>query len=219
MKLKDKAEKMLQQEEQAEKDGILFSEQIQEIYQKFTEENDILSHKNHEYLKSLLKHPVGYIGIDCYIQVMYMMGCYYDQQDNRNAARYCAMRMLWMKECYEKPRKRRPRILDMHAYTFHHAMNSFMARYTDFLETTYRSIRHRLLMISLLLFSAACALFVFLIRIPIFMAALESFILCGLNYWIQMRRMPDMFQKNQTNAVEKYVEQELLSFDRPYRIA
>ena len=219
MKMKDKAEALLQEEEQAEKDGASFSKKVADIYQEFVNKGEHLSHKNHEYLKDILKQPIGYIDIDCYVQLMYMMGCFYDSEDNRNGARYCAMRLLWMKECYEKPRKRRPRYLDMHAFVFEQTTCSFITRYTDFLETTYHSIRQRLLMVSLLLLLGATLLLVLLVRIPVLFAVFEAAILCGLNYWIQMRRMPDMFQKNQTNAIEKYVEQELLAFDRTYRIA
>ena len=49
--------------------------------------------------------------------------------------------------------------------------------------------------------------------------ALESIMLGMLTYLLQKRRMPDIFQKNQLNAIEKYVEQEVLEFDRPIRFS
>ena len=47
-------------------------------------------------------------------------------------------------------------------------------------------------------------------------AFLEAFLLSGLNYYIQGRKMPSMFQKNQLRAIEQYVDSELQDFDARY---
>ena len=106
-----------------------------------------------EALHDLMTHPKEELDDASYMKLMYMKGLCYEEQGNKNAARYCAMRMYAIQECMRNPRKKRPRFLDLQTYL------------------------------------------------------------------LQKRRMPDIFQKNQLNAIEKYVEQEVLEFDRPIRFS
>ena len=95
-------------------------------------------------------------------------------------------------------------------------MNGFLHKYTDFLEQVYHSIRMKLLIVSgLLLFVAFMILRIFAKVDPI-IAFLEAFLLSGLNYYIQGRKMPSMFRKNQLRAIEQYVDSELQDFDARY---
>lgn len=218
MKIKDKVDVMLEEDRQAYDEAEAFKAEVNKIYQQFKDGNQELSKSDNTKLNELLVKPISVLDIESYVSIMYMKGVFYDKENNRNGARYCAMRLLWMKECYTKRGKKRSRYLDMHPYTFDETICSFIERYTDFLQNTYRSIRNRLLAVSLVLLLCASAAMVFLVHIHPLIATLEAGLLCGLNYWIQMRRMPDMFQKNQTNVIEKYIEEELLSFDRIFRI-
>ena len=154
-----------------------------------------------------------------YMKLMYMKGLCYEEQGNKNAARYCAMRMYAIQECMRNPRKKRPRFLDLQGYACSDAMNAFIERYTAFLEETYRGINRRLLMIVGILFLAVFLVLTLFLKIYFIIAALESIMLGMLTYLLQKRRMPDIFQKNQLNAIEKYVEQEVLEFDRPIRFS
>lgn len=98
-------------------------------------------------------------------------------------------------------------------------MDSFIERYTDFLEDTYRGINRRLLLIVGVLFLIVFLVLVLVLKIYIVIAALEALMLGMLTYLLQKRRMPDIFQKNQLNAIEKYVEETVLEFDRPIRFS
>ena len=162
-----------------------------------------------ETLHDLMTHPKEELDDASYMKLMYMKGLCYEEQGNKNAARYCAMRMYAIQECMRNPRKKRPRFLDLQGYACSDAMNAFIERYTAFLEETYRGINRRLLMIVGILFLAVFLVLTLFLKIYFIIAALESF----------MRRMPDIFQKNQLNAIEKYVEQEVLEFDRPIRFS
>lgn len=205
---------IMQEKNEIKEEANTFDQTLMQLYQTF----EMSKHYDNDALNELLIHSKADMDIASYVMIFYMKGVRYEQEDNRNAARYCAMRLLWMKECYEKPRKRRPRFLDMHDYTFSKEVDQFIKRYTDFLDDTYRNIKHRLLLITCILFLGVFIALALLVRIPFIVALVESFVLCGLNYWIQMRRMPEVFQKNQTNVIEKYIEEELLVYDRAYRL-
>lgn len=170
-----------------------------------------------EPLHDLMTHPKEELDDASYMKLMYMKGLCYEEQGNKNAARYCAMRMYAIQECMRNPRKKRPRFLDLQGYACSDAMNAFIERYTAFLEETYRGINRRLLMIVGILFLAVFLVLTLFLKIYFIIAALESIMLGMLTYLLQKRRMPDIFQKNQLNAIEKYVEQEVLEFDRPIR--
>ena len=172
-----------------------------------------------EPLHDLMTHPKEELDDASYMKLMYMKGLCYEEQGNKNAARYCAMRMYAIQECMRNPRKKRPRFLDLHGYACSDAMNAFIERYTAFLEETYRGINRRLLMIVGILFLAVFLVLTLFLKIYFIIAALESIMLGMLTYLLQKRRMPDIFQKNQLNAIEKYVEQEVLEFDRPIRFS
>ena len=197
-----------------------------------------------EPLHDLMTHPKEELDDASYMKLMYMKGLCYEEQGNKNAARYCAMRMYAIQECMRNPRKKRPRFLDLQGYACSDAMNAypcksrkrgrfldlqgyacsdamnaFIERYTAFLEETYRGINRRLLMIVGILFLAVFLVLTLFLKIYFIIAALESIMLGMLTYLLQKRRMPDIFQKNQLNAIEKYVEQEVLEFDRPIRFS
>lgn len=172
-----------------------------------------------ETLHDLMTHPKEELDDASYMKLMYMKGLCYEEQGNKNAARYCAMRMYAIQECMRNPRKKRPRFLDLQGYACSDAMNAFIERYAAFLEETYRGINRRLLMIVGILFLAVFLVLTLFLKIYFIIAALESIMLGMLTYLLQKRRMPDIFQKNQLNAIEKYVEQEVLEFDRPIRFS
>ena len=199
-----------------EKQQAMFEKGVHALFMNFGKQNDLLSEHAYGQLKELLlQAPVG-VHSNTYIEIMYMLGKYYDLKENRNGARYCAMRMLQMKEQQENPRKKGMRNIEAVAFEFSVSMNGFLHKYTDFLEQVYHSIRMKLFIVSgLLLFVAFMILRVFAKVDPI-IAFLEAFLLSGLNYYIQGRKMPSMFQRNQLRAIEQYVDTELQDFDARY---
>ena len=156
-----------------------------------------------ETLHDLMTHPKEELDDASYMKLMYMKGLCYEEQGNKNAARYCAMRMYAIQECMRNPRKKRPRFLDLQGYACSDAMNAFIERYTAFLEETYRGINRRLLMIVGILFLAVFLVLTLFLKIYFIIAALESIMLGMLTYLLQKRRMPDIFQKKPAECNRK----------------
>ena len=60
-------------------------------------------------------------------------------------------------------------------------------------------------------------IFILVLKLNFLMSLINAALIGLLNYILQKRRLPDMFQKNQTAAIEYYVEDDVLEFDRPVR--
>ncbi len=196
-----------------------FDARLNALWERFSTLHNHANTDVQEALHDLLTHPKEELDDASYMKLMYMKGLCYEEQGNKNAARYCAMRMHAIQECMRNPRKKRPRFLDIQGYVCSDAMNVFIERYTAFLKDTYKGINRRLLMIVGILFLAVFLVLTLFLKIYFIIAALETIMLGMLTYLLQKRRMPDIFQKNQLNAIEKYVEPEVLEFDRPIRFS
>ena len=195
----------------------IFDDELEGIWNDFELLQYRLSNELEERLNALIKQPKEQLDDESYLKIMFMKGMRYEEQENKNAARYCAMRMLAIQECIANPRKKRPRLLDIKGYTCNEDMLMFIDRYTDFLEDTYKNINRRLAMIIGVLFLVVFVILFLVLDIPFFVAAIESLMIGMFTYLFQKRRMPAMFQKNQLKAIEKYVEETVLEFDRVYR--
>lgn len=214
---------------------ICEEEQVQEIfeqeqYRSEEEFDQLLSHfvqsyqETHtiqedqkELLHQLLIQPKEEMNLESYIKLMYLQGIVYEEAGNKNGARYCAMRMLWIKECLERPRKRKPRFLLFHSYEFTQEELAFLETYTGFIRDIYADINKKLFLLTAILFAISFVLLAFVLKANLLVAFVEALILGALNYLLQKKRMPDVFQKNQTEASAKYIEEDLMEFDRLYR--
>lgn len=196
-----------------------FDEKLTALWERFSLLQNHLGEDVQTALQNLIRLHKEDLDDASYMKIIYMKGLCYEEQGNKNAARYCAMRMHAIQECICNPRKKRPRFLDMQGYVCSEDMNAFIVRYTDFLEDTYKSINRRLTMIVGILFLAVFLVLTLFLKINFIIAGMEALMLGMLTYLLQKRRMPEIFQKNQLNAIEKYVEDELLEFDRPIRFS
>lgn len=198
-------------------DVKMFDDELESVWNDFELLHYRLSNELEERLNVLIKQPKEQLDDESYLKIMFMKGVRYEELENKNAARYCAMRMLAIQECIKNPRKKRPHLLDIKGYTCNEDMLRFIDRYTEFLEDTYKNINRRLAMIIGILFLVVFIILFFVLDIPFFGAAIESLMIGILTYLVQKRRMQIMFQKNQLKAIEKYVEEIVLEFDRVYR--
>lgn len=189
---------------------------LAKIYEQFLSTHSMseaLSSQLHQWME----HYKETLSISDYVHILYMEGIRYEQLDNKNAARYCAMRMLYIKERIQYPRRKRSRMLLFEPFTFNEDEEAFIERYTDFIQGVYQSINKKLVMLT-----AGLMLFVFVIvalilKVHPILALVEAFALGLINFLIQKRKMPEIFQKNQTDASGKHIEETLRSFDAVYR--
>lgn len=86
--------------------GTLFDEELEAVWQDFL----ILSQHQGVELQTRLNRLIRLHKEDlddaAYMKLMYMKGISYEEQENKNAARYCAMRMRSIRECIQNPRKK-----------------------------------------------------------------------------------------------------------------
>ncbi len=198
-------------------EAINYKEKLNEIYSDFKKNDNDIDESLIQRLKELLKYTEQDIDTDDYMKMMYMQGSKYQKQKNVNAARYCAMRMLDIKECYVNKKKKRPRFLDIIDYDFSDEMNEFINHYTDFLYDVYRQIERKLIMIAVVIGIVVFGIFTFLLKINPIISLLNAIIIGVLNYVLQRKKLPEIFKTNQLNAIQSYVEEDVLEFDRPIR--
>lgn len=196
---------------------IVFDELLEDTWHAFQRIDERMITEIDVAIKQLMAHPKEDMDVKSYMQMFYMMGCKYSQNDNKNAALYCAMRLLWMKKCLQDRRMKRPRLLTMQEFEIPASMDSYIAAQTAFMENKIIVIERKLRILSVILFFVFFVIS-YLVFQTIWISMMQSLLLCLLNYLIQKRRFPVMFMKRQSNAVAHYAEQELLTFDHPYQI-
>lgn len=195
-----------------------FDQELSDIYEVFQRLNQRMIPELDTRLKHLMKLGKENMDIRSYMLIIYLEGVKYKQEENKNATCFCAMRLLWMKECQKNLRKKRSRYLDMQPFDTPVEMDVFIDEITSFLNDVYTNMNRKLRILTLFLFLIVFGILVFVLHVSFLFGAIEALLIGSLNYIVQKRRLPDMFQKNQTNAVERFVEEEVLTFDRPYRI-
>lgn len=195
---------------------VMFEEQLH-VFLENTKKGIEVSESEKDAFLKLVENPKEEMDVFTYCKIMYIAGMQYEKEENKNAARYCAMRILWMVECLSKKRKKAPMYLIMEDFTMEEDMKNFMDRYTDFLEDIYADINQKVFLLTAGLFAIVFLILVLFLHIEILMAFIGAFLLALFNYYFEKRRIPDMFQKNQLKAIETYVDKQLLDFDLPYR--
>ncbi len=145
-----------------------------------------------------------------------MKGIHYENNDNKNAARFCSLRMMQVIEIIHNPKMKRSDYMEYSEEYLSDEMEGFMYRYNEYLDEVHRKMNGRLSGIILIVF----AVFFILLLIAGFsflFSLLNALMITMLNYFIQKKRMPKVFMNKQLKAIEKYVEVDLLEFDRYIR--
>lgn len=86
-------------------DVKMFDDELESVWNDFELLHYRLSNELEERLNVLIKQPKEQLDDESYLKIMFMKGVRYEELENKNAARYCAMRMLAIQECIKNPRK------------------------------------------------------------------------------------------------------------------
>lgn len=204
------------QEIKDQKESLDIKTEISNLYVEFlmqpTLQNTVL-----EKLHILMKQIIEPIDSQSYVQIQYMEGMVYEQNGNKNAARYCAMRMLHIKECLSHPKYHRSFMIQYEPCSIDDRQAAFMNRYTDFIQGVYQSINKKLLLISFGISTILFVVIALLFHVNPMIAVIEALLIGCINYLLQKRKMPQMFQKNQTDASGKYIDSDLAAFETRFR--
>lgn len=193
-----------------------FDQELHAIYTAFQQRDYTMDETLDQRLKKLMKHKKENMNVSSYMQVLYMQGVMYEERGNKNAGCYCAMRLLWMKECYHRRSKKRPLYLVFEPFAIPDEMDAFIKHKTAFLQEIYQAMNRKLLLVTTILFMFVFMILLFILQVNWLIGALEALLIGILNYLLQKKRFPDMFQKRQTQAVISYVEAEVVAFDQTY---
>ena len=195
---------------------MTYETRVEQCYQIFVNQGYTMDPTLLKQLKEILTFENQDLNTAIYMHVMFMSGMDYEEKGNKNAARYCALRMMQVRDAYVNPKKF-PRYLEKIPYACNEKENAYIDRYTSFLTETYHYINKRLLLLTVILVVIVFFVFAFLFKIEIVFSLVNAAFIGFLNYYLQKKRLPDMFIKNQLQAIEDFVEADVLEFDRPIR--
>ena len=178
-----------------------FDERLNELW---THRHDGIKEAMHDDLLTLLVQSKEELDCVSYVKLMYLMGRYYEQTENSNGSRFCAMRIYMVMDCLKHKYRKRPRFLSFQDMELEEDVVLFLEERLAFLKETYRFMRQKLALILLV-----CCLIV--LGVSVFMQAsiLLSMILCvilfGFGFWLFERRLKDRFHDRQTKALLPYI--------------
>ena len=204
------------QELKEERNEMDIKEKISQLYDEYMMQPS-LQNVVIEKLHVLMKQMNETIDSQSYVHIQYMEGHHYEVNGNKNAARYCAMRMLHIKECLMHPKYRRSSMIFYEPYTIEGEEEAFMLRYTDFIQGVYQSINKKLLLISFGISTLLFVVIALLFKVNPMIAVIEALLIGLINYLLQKRKMPQMFQRNQTDTSGKYIDNDLEEFETRFR--
>ena len=194
---------------------LLNEQALMQIYEDYLNMN-MMSDGINQRINEIIKCDYEKISSNTYLKIMYMKGIRYENDDNKNAARFCSLRMMQVIDTIHNPKIKRSSYMEYEEEILSDDMEGFMYRYNEFLDEVNRKMHSRLSGYCLIVF----ALFLILLIIAglgFLFALTNAIMLTMINYFIQKSRMPKLFMNKQLKAIEKYVEADLLDFDRYIR--
>ncbi len=151
-----------------------------------------------------------------YCTLMWLLGVWYQQQENKNAATYCCLRAneIWCMNAL-KPKQRRS-TLNFTNFVMPAEMEQFIQGKLAFMKEKNKQIFQRLLYLSILFGSLAFLLSYFLLQMNLISCLIEWACFSFLTFYLSYGRMKDRFYIRQSEACAKFLDETALSFDQHY---
>lgn len=189
-----------------------FDQKVNELYHEYLEIKDFSLVMKLNLNELTVEHKEHYDS-DTYLMLMFLHGKHYELDDQKNAARFCALRMMEVIQGIQGKTKR-PKFLKIVSYESRPDMVEFMTTWCAFLKDTYHFIQKRLIMLSIVS-GAILAIISVLLGLAVVFAVLEGVVFVALMYFLYFKRLKLQFNRRQINALLEYVDEEVKEFDRP----
>lgn len=190
-----------------------FDQRLLAVYETCHSTADINTEISEEITKIMISHKED-MNSSAYLHMMYVNGLKYQSVDNKNAARFCAMRMRDI-ALVKQGKGKKPRYLFIDDVSLDKKEEAFIQEWTSFLDETYRFIKQRLILLAILASIILGALSIAL-GLPIGYAILEAIFFAVLIYVMFFKRLKVKFDRKQESALLDYIDDETKEFDRPY---
>lgn len=169
--------------------------------------------------KEIATNSKDYLDNDTYLWVMYTYAHKYKQEDNKNAERYCYIRMKNILDA-ELNKGRKPRALTFISNTLTDAIKEEVEKNTDFMIDVVNGIKKQFFIMELVMLAIFAFVLKILLRYDIVMTAIFTLVVGLFNYAFTFKNLKKKYYINQTNTSKSYCnDEELLEFDRPVSLS
>lgn len=165
--------------------------------------------------KELAQNSKEYLDNDTYLWVMYAYALGYRESDNKNAERFCFIRMSDVIAA-ENGKEHKPKALTFTANTLDEHILKEVVDNTAFIEDVVAGIKKQFIMMEAVVLLVFVLILMFLLRYDLMTTLLFTGAVALFNVLFTYRRLKRKFFLNQTNTSKSYCQdEELLQFDLP----
>lgn len=169
--------------------------------------------------KEIATNSKDYLDNDTYLWVMYVYARKYKQEDNKNAERYCYIRMKNILDA-ELNKGRKPRALTFISNTLTDSIKEEVEKNTDFMIDVVNGIKKQFFIMEIVMLAIFAFVLKVLLRYDILMTVIFTLVVGVFNYAFTFKNLKKKYYINQTNTSKSYCnDEELLEFDRPVSLS
>lgn len=169
--------------------------------------------------KEIATNSKDYLDNDTYLWVMYTYAHKYKLEGNKNAERYCYIRMKNILDA-EDNKSRKPRALTFISNTLTDAIKEEVEKNTEFMIDVVNGIKKQFFLMEIVMLAIFAFVLKVLLRYDIMMTLIFTLVVGVFNYAFTFKNLKKKYYVNQTNTSKSYCnDEELLEFDRPVSLS
>lgn len=194
-------------------------EKIDEMVTTLSEElkaNDYSANAKCQNLaKEIAENSKEYLDNNTYLWVMYTYAMKYKQEENKNAERFCFIRMMKVLDASEGKGKKQ-KALTFNPINISETMRNEVSEKTAFMKIAAKSLKKQFLLMELVMMLIFVGLMYFIFHYSFLVTLGFCALLLMVNYMMTYRSLFERYYKEQTEASKGHCQdQELIDFDLP----
>lgn len=177
--------------------------------------NDMAEHV----AKEIATNSKDYLDNDTYLWVMYTYALKYAKEGNKNAERFCYIRMKNILDA-EAGKGKKPRALTFISNTLPENVRKEVEVNTEFMVDVVNGIKKQFFMMEVVMLVIFACVIKFLLNYDILMTIIFTLVVGVFNYLFTFNNLKKKYYINQTNTSKSYCnEEELIKFDQPVALS
>lgn len=190
-------------------------QKVNELQSELKENGFKANDKVKDLAKTIAQNSKDYLDNNTYLWVMYAYAMKYKEEENKNAERFCYIRMMSVMDASEGKGKKQ-KALTFESLNITDNMRNDVAEHTAFMKKAASSLKKQFLLMELVMLLVFVVLMVFIFRYSFIVTVAFCALLLFANYMMTYRSLFDRYYKEQTEASKTHCQdQELIEFDLP----
>ena len=196
-----------------------FQTLLKETYKTFQKQAYVYDAHIANALHMLLIRAKEEMDAQSLVQLLFMCGRKYEQEGNKNARSYCAMRMQEIILQSTGKKKHTPALLQCNEIEENATRDKFIQEYTAFITPIVDEMSRKLALITIGMFALLCVFLIFILKISFVIAIVEAIVVGVFVYFMNRKRLPDMFWRKQLEVLAQHIDSDLSLLDTPIRFS